>query len=333
MRPVRSLLAQMPLRTRRLLIAPDGSLNLIPFTALVDEQNRYLIERYTISYLTSGGDLLRLQTSLPGKSAPLVVANPDFGKIATIALRGVHDSEKSSEIFFPSLPGTKAEALAVKAVLPKASLLLQQQATETALKQASGPRILHIATHGFFLSDQEKPPAETADDDSMRTSDLRLSKWAAHIKNPLLRSGLALAGANQSRGGDDDGLLTALEAAGLDLWGTRLVVLSACDTGVGEVRNGEGVQGLRRALVLAGSESQMMSLWPVLDKRTKDLMIPYYQALRRGEGRGEALRQVQLKMLRSKYQSHPFYWAAFILSGEWRALDGQQRDQKAKSKR
>jgi CHAT domain-containing protein len=95
---------------------------------------------------------------------------------------------------------------------------------------------------------------------------------------------------------------------------------------VGEVRNGEGVQGLRRALVLAGSESQMMSLWPVLDKRTKDLMIPYYKALRRGEGRGEALRQVQLKMLQSKYQSHPFYWATFILSGEWRALGGQQRE-------
>jgi CHAT domain-containing protein len=326
MRPVRSLLAEIPLRTRRLLIAPDGSLNLIPFAALVDEQNRYLVERYSISYLTTGGDLLRLQTSLPGKSAPLVMANPDFGKFATIALRGDHDSEKSSEIYFPSLPGTKAEALAVKAVLPKAALLLQQQATETALKQASGPRILHIATHGFFLNDQEAPPAETAGDDPLRISDLRLSKWAAHIKNPLLRSGLALAGANQSGSGDDDGLLTALEAAGLDLWGTKLVVLSACDTGVGEVRNGEGVQGLRRALVLAGSESQMMSLWPVLDKRTKDLMIPYYMALQKGEGRGEALRQVQLKMLRSKYQTHPFYWATFILSGDWRALGGQQRE-------
>jgi CHAT domain-containing protein/Tfp pilus assembly protein PilF len=320
MRPVRSLLAKMPLRTRRLLIAPDGSLNLIPFAALVDEQNRYLIERYSISYLTSGGDLLRLQTSLPGKSAPLVVANPDFGRVATIALRGVRDSEKSSEVFFPPLLGTKAEALAVKAVLPKASLLMQQRATETALKQASGPRILHIATHGFFLSDQEMPPAETAGDDP----DLRLSKWAAHIKNPLLRSGLALAGANQSRSGDDDGLLTALEAAGLDLWGTKLVVLSACDTGVGEVRNGEGVQGLRRALVLAGSESQMMSLWPVLDRGTKDLMIPYYMALQKGEGRGDGLRQVQLQWLRNKEQRHPFYWAAFILSGEWANLEGRR---------
>jgi CHAT domain-containing protein len=348
MRPVRSLMADMPIDTSHLLIAPDGSLNLIPFAALVDEQNRYLIERYSISYLTSGRDLLRLQTTQPSKSAPLIVANPDFEKGVAVAMRGGKSSRRSrgadqgraqsdlTDVSFPPLPGTRAEALAVKAALPDASLLLQERATETALKQAKAPRFLHIATHGFFLGDQETPPAETLgvlDDDPLRISDMRLSKWTAYIKDPLLRSGLALAGANRSRSGDDDGLLTALEMAGLDLLGTKLVVLSACDTGLGEVRNGEGVQGLRRALVLAGAESQMMSLWPVLDIRTKDLMIPYYQALSRGEGRGEALKQVQLKMLQSKYQSHPFYWAAFILSGEWRALDGQQRDQKAKSKR
>jgi CHAT domain-containing protein len=103
------------------------------------------------------------------------------------------------------------------------------------------------------------------------------------------------------------------------------VALSACDTGLGEVRNGEGVQGLRRALVLAGSESQVMSLWPVLDNTAMDLMIPYYKALRRGKGRSDGLRQAQLQMLRSKEQRHPFYWAAFIQSGEWANLDGQRR--------
>jgi CHAT domain-containing protein len=119
--------------------------------------------------------------------------------------------------------------------------------------------------------------------------------------------------------------LTALEAAYLDLSGTKLVVLSACDTGVGEVRNGEGVQGLRRALVLAGSESQVMSLWPVADEATKDLMIPYYKALQEGEGRNEGLREVQLRMLRGrKDRQHPFYWAAFIQSGEWANLDGRR---------
>jgi CHAT domain-containing protein len=124
--------------------------------------------------------------------------------------------------------------------------------------------------------------------------------------------------------GDEDGVLTALEVAGLDLLGTRLVVLSACDTGVGDIKNGEGVQGLRRALVLAGSESQVMSLWPVTDEGAKELMIDYYRALQRGEGRSEGLRQVQLRMLRSKQWRHPFYWAAFIQSGEWANLDGRR---------
>jgi CHAT domain-containing protein len=118
--------------------------------------------------------------------------------------------------------------------------------------------------------------------------------------------------------------LTALEVAGLDLRGTKLVVLSACDTGVGELINGEGVQGLRRALVLAGSESQVMSLWPVTDEGAKEFMIDYYKALQRGEGRSEGLRQVQLRMLHSKERRHPFYWAAFIHSGEWANLEGRR---------
>lgn len=152
----------------------------------------------------------------------------------------------------------------------------------------------------------------------------RLGKWVARVDNPLLRSGLALAGANQGRSGDDDGVLTALEATALDLWGTKLVVLSACDTGVGEVKNGDGVYGLRRALFLAGAESQLMSLWPVSDRSTRELMAGYYQALVQNAGRGEALRRVQLKMLRNKLRSHPYYWASFILAGEWANLKGQR---------
>jgi CHAT domain-containing protein len=140
----------------------------------------------------------------------------------------------------------------------------------------------------------------------------------------LLRSGLALAGVNVRGSGEDNGILTALEASGLNLWGTKLVVLSACDTGVGEVKNGEGVYGLRRALVLAGAETQMMSLWPVSDEGTRDLMIGYYTALQAGQGRGEALRQVQLKMLARPDRQHPFYWASFIQSGEWASLDGKR---------
>jgi CHAT domain-containing protein len=134
---------------------------------------------------------------------------------------------------------------------------------------------------------------------------------------------LALAGVNLYRSGDDDGVLTALEAADLDLWGTRLVVLSACDTGVGEVRNGEGVYGLRRALVLAGSQTQIMSLWPVSDRETRSLMAGYYRRLLKGEGRGEALQQIRLEMLKDARLRHPYYWASFIQAGEWSGLDAQ----------
>ena len=145
------------------------------------------------------------------------------------------------------------------------------------------------------------------------------------------------------------GALTAYEAAGLDLWGTRLVVLSACETGVGEVQNGDGVYGLRRALVLAGSESQVMTLWQVSDDATRDLMIEYYRRLQSGAGRGEALRAVQLAMLsgaqkasggqqrglggdqpanrRDANWSHPFYWAAFIQSGAWQGMTQVTREQ------
>jgi CHAT domain-containing protein len=103
------------------------------------------------------------------------------------------------------------------------------------------------------------------------------------------------------------------------------VVLSACDTGVGDMKNGEGVQGLRRALILAGSETQVMSLWPVSDESTKELMIPYYKALQQGIGRTEGLRRAQLRVLRERKDlRHPFYWAAFIQSGEWANLDGRR---------
>jgi CHAT domain-containing protein len=136
--------------------------------------------------------------------------------------------------------------------------------------------------------------------------------------------GLALAGANLNRSGAEKGILTALEASNLDLWGTKLVTLSACDTGVGEILNGEGVYGLRRAFLLAGAESVVMSLWPVSDYATREMMTSYYKGLRNGLGRSEALRQTKLAMLKRKGRRHPFYWASFIESGEWANLEGQR---------
>ncbi len=345
MQPLRRLLGQ----ARRLLVSPDGALNLIPFAALVDPRGHYLVSHYTFSYLTSGRELLRLQVKQPSRQAALIVANPDFGgddapaaAQRLLKLRPAQQAPDSSgpvlaEAYFPALPGTAGEARALKTLLPEAEVYTNQQASEAAVKRARGPRILHIATHGFFF---DEPQGTTGGN--------RLSPAAqvsnARIANPLLRSGLALAGANQLKGvstagltagpnaGDDDGILTALEAAGLDLCGTQLVVLSACDTGVGEVRNGEGVYGLRRALVLAGAEAQVMSLWPVSDLATGQLMIEYYRHLQQGAGRADALRQVQLRILGSQRlkstvaprkprdYSHPYYWASFIHSGEWAKL-------------
>jgi CHAT domain-containing protein/Tfp pilus assembly protein PilF len=312
MRPVRALLGT----SNRVLLSPDSALNLVPFAALVDEQNRYLVERYEFSYLTSGSDLLRLQAKIPSKQVPLIVTNPDFGARGSAGgeRRIEHTSEPSTsalrKFFFRPLPATMSEGEALRSLLPGAKLLTGNQATEGALKQVSGPMILHIATHGFFL-------------DNLKAEKTAENEGAMSIENPLLRSGVALAGANK-QAKEEDGILTAEEVASLDLWGTKLVALSACDTGVGEIKTGDGVHGLRRALVLAGSESQVMSLWPVSDKGTRDLMIGYYKALESGKGRSAALREVQLQMLKRKDRQHPYYWASFIESGEWANLEGKR---------
>ncbi len=372
MRPIRALLGQ----TRKVLISPDGALNLVPFAALLDERNRYLVRRYSFSYLTSGRDLIRLEARQPGKQGAVIVADPVFGEMAdekaaqgrklllgsgskkpgVQTLGGDGQGIDFSQVYFRPLPGTAGEARRLKVILPQATLLTREQATEAAAKQVSGPSVLHIATHGFFLDDMMfargagrglgLPAKGTA------TTPAAPTEENIQSVNPLLRSGLALAGANLRKSGEEDGILTALEVAGLDLQGTRLVVLSACDTGVGEVRAGDGVYGLRRALVLAGSEAQVMSLWPVSDFATRDLMTEYYRALQQGQGRTEALRRVQIKMLRGQagnaneasrilitkgQQSessteprrkrdyrHPYYWASFIQSGEWGNLDGKR---------
>jgi CHAT domain-containing protein len=277
----------------RLLISPDGELNLIPFEALIDPQGQYLIERYATSYLTSGRDLLRMQAprAVPGR--PVIVADPSFG-----------ESAAPGEVYFAPLSASATEGRFIKELFPNATLLMGSQATKAAVAQLKAPRILHIASHGFFLN---------AGDPS------------AAAQNPLLRSGLALAGGNVMR---RDGILTALEASGLDLWGTKLVTLSACDTGVGEIQNHEGVYGLRRAFLLAGAETLVMSLWPVSDYITRDAMVSYYARLREGAGRGDALRQAKFEILKRPKRRHPYYWASFIQSGEWANLDGRRADSK-----
>ena len=320
MRPLREFIGS----ASHLLISPDGQLNLIPFAALPDGQGHYLVESKTITYLTSGRDLLRLQVSRASKGPPVILADPAYGDPPLIAEResSHRDGSQSSnpvridysQIYFGPLPGVNDEVRALRKLLPNAIFLTGEEATKSALQSIVAPSILHIATHGFFLSGPEE--GTTRGSGAVRGINAN-----ATIEDPLLRSGLALAGANRR---DESGILTALEASGLNLWGTKLVVLSACDTGIGQVRNGEGVYGLRRSLVLAGAETQLMSLWPVSDRATRDLMIGYYKDLVSGQGRGEALRQVQLQMLRDKIHSHPYYWASFIQTGEWANLDSKR---------
>ncbi|MDY6783290.1 MAG: CHAT domain-containing tetratricopeptide repeat protein [Cyanobacteriota bacterium] len=336
MQPIRAQLGN----TQNILLSPDSQLNLIPFAALVDENEQYLVENYRITYLTTGRDLLRLSISPSSQQPSAIFANPDYDRaegevtVASVESSGVvaniGGNRRSGDIenlSFSPLPGTAEEAAAIAPLLDNATLFTETQATENAVKQVRSPKILHIATHGFFLDiDAVAPPDNpsfSGFDDTNLVAALRRSPTPsrAEQENPLLRSGLALAGTNSRQSGDEDGVLTALETAHLNLRGTQLAVLSACETGLGEAENGEGVYGLRRALVIAGAQSQAIGLWNVSDEGTKVLMVQYYRRLLGGEGRSEALRQVQLEMLRGGSYQHPYYWAAFIPSGEWREID------------
>ena len=326
MQPVRALVGE----TRHLLVAPDGALNLIPLEALVDEDNRYLLETYRFTYLTSGRDLLRLQDPAPKSQAPLLLASPTYDQPGQSSQQLIAqqrgDGQRSTDLAqfrVDPLEATLTEGKSIATLLPQARLLTGTEATEAIIKQTPNPSILHIATHGFFLKDIPRPAVDTRQGS--------VSSQASALpqeENPLLRSGLALAGFNLRRD-PEDGVLTALEVSGLDLRGTQMVVLSACQTGEGEVVNGEGVYGLRRAFTLAGARSQLMSLWTVSDTGTKDLMVTYYQRLKQGQARGEALRQVQMAMLDGSLISddgqvytHPYYWAAFVRVGDWQSIEG-----------
>lgn len=314
----------------RLLISADGLLSLIPFAALVDDDGKYLVEKYEVTYLTSGRDLIRLSRKpSPARENPVVVANPAYGSRAqgesALDLLGDGSSagrEKNpsgdtrglEKAFFEPLPATGTEARKLSALMPQAAVLVDVEATESAVKNLRAPKMLHIATHGFFVSLQGtgRTPADAGE----RGLELDMSSAGWLPDDPLLRSGIALSGANARKGGGgEDGILTALEASSLDLQGTKLVVMSACETGMGDLMQGEGVYGLRRALLIAGAESLVASLWQVADEETQALMVAYYGRVLKGETRGGALRNVQTSMLASPNTTHPYYWASFGLFG------------------
>jgi CHAT domain-containing protein len=312
----------------RIYIAADGALSQIPIGLLSDPSGRLLLEKYQLRSVNSTRDLLRPQYAATVKSAVLL-GNPAFDMALASAstpssaapAASADASQRSADLTggpLPQLPGTEAEVTSVDRLLRRSgwqtTLYTGDRALKASLLKVRGPRVVHIATHGFFLADQQAP------DSSGRA--VRLSGAA---DDPMLRSGLFFAGANRTRSGAslpsgaDNGVLTAYEASQLDLQGTELVVLSACETGLGEQSNSEGVFGLRRALQEAGADSIMMSLWSVPDQETQELMALFYAKWLGGLDKPEALRQAQLaerEVVRKRYgRDLPYYWGAFVLVG------------------
>jgi CHAT domain-containing protein/tetratricopeptide (TPR) repeat protein len=364
-----------------LIVCPDGQLSRVPFEML-RVGDKFLIEEKTISYITSGREIVRLQSrsgvspdpNPPGAATnavgeagqagrpsyigpALVIGGPDFdldlskagsasfqlAGAAGIPARSPADAKQDAlplagrtpvlrslsrdyrGIKFSPLPGAEAEARSVAKLLGGDCVLrVGPDAREAELKAAVSPRILHLATHGFFLSDQDFKRTNALRDSWIGNSGTR---WSASLpkddwENPMVRCGIALAGANHAgqvtNAVAEDGLLTGLEASLLNLQGTELVILSACDSGTGEVQIGEGVMSLRRAFRIAGAQTVLASHWKVSDKATSQLMTEFIRRWRSGEPRAKAWREAQLSLLHSKEFSNPYFWAAFTLTGQWR---------------
>lgn len=316
----------------RWFLSPDSELHRVPFLALPSEAagSEPLGEQVKIKILTTGRDLLRLQQPpIPGYGA-LVMADPDFDRLGSgapfsneyaanpMAHRRSTDLSATS---WQRLKGTQAEGKAVAAML-STTAIVGTEATSLALQRMPPARIVHVATHGFFLPDQA-PSSATGGP----SSEPRFGLLAPLVKEePMLRSGIVLAGANNPAANKlDDGYLTAAEATALPLQATELVVLSACSTGQGEARTGEGVYGLQRSLAVAGARSTLLSLWKVDDQATREFMVRFYALLKQGHGRLDALRLVQMEFRTKPKQpewSHPYYWAAWQLSGDWKPIKG-----------
>jgi CHAT domain-containing protein/tetratricopeptide (TPR) repeat protein len=339
-------------RARRWLISPDGDLWLVPWGALPlpgDREGRYAVEKYTISYVVSGRDLAGPAPPAAAQP-PLLMADPDYDldpEAATAETRriladrsapsrGERRSGALGRRQWPRLPGTAKEAEAIKPALgryagePPAEYL-QERALEGVFKAADRPRAVVLSTHGYFLEDQADASPPLAARREARGLELldppaprpRRRQPGAPQENPLLRCGLVLAGANhRDRAGasGDDGILTGLEIVGTDLRGTDLVVLSACETGVGRVHAGEGVAGLRQAFQLAGARAVVATLWSIPDRETAALMGNFFDGLARGRAKADALREAQrsaIRGLRTRGEPpHPYTWAAFTLTGQ-----------------
>ncbi|MCP4296490.1 MAG: CHAT domain-containing protein [Proteobacteria bacterium] len=314
-------------------VVPDSALHLLPFDAMIDDEERYLIQTRDLRFLSSSRDLV---------IAPLKRAQGDF----TIFAGANYDSDYLKEhrkkiissgtsrgvakgmriasngmrsLSFEPLDGAELEGESIKNVSDKKEsnsfIYSQNTAQEQQLRGfKKPPQMLHIATHGFFLGAEESLVKRLL---SIQRGGQQ--KIPPPGDNPLLRAGLAFAGINANApflgevDTDNDGVLTAMEVLNLNLSGTRLVVLSACETGVGEIHAGEGVYGLRRAFQEAGVENVVNSLWPVSDEGTRRLMTGFYQRLFEGVSIRQSLKDSQLDLIDSDDWNHPYYWSAFVM--------------------
>ena len=299
----------VPSQIKRIIISPDGELNFISFATLLTKDQQFLAQTYDVQYVASGRDLLREPKPSTAKEVVLF-ANPDFDLSSTAMLAkadngsgSMRGSEKRDveDWSFESLTGTQKE----RDELIKKFIgwgwtptdFTAKEATKEALLKIHSPYILHLATHGFFA--KEDPTATQPDALLNERQGVIKSRF---FKNPMHRSGLALAGAQTTieawkRGEvppvENDGILTAEDVSTLDLQGTWLVTLSACDTGSGEARAGEGVMGLRRGFIQAGAQNLLMTLWPISDKVTVQVMSDFYEAAHHSGNASEALAEVQ----------------------------------------
>ncbi len=306
-------------------VAPDGELWLYPWAALPTADG-YLAESVDVRYVTSGRDLLPRKSADPSGDC-VIVADPDFdagtGRLRTATAAPSGGRGIASLLGrVARLPGTAVEASAVAPKLAaltarEPKLLTGERATEERLRQAGRPRVLMLATHGFYLPPD--PENRSGRDDWFRALTLPLAVGDEAV-NPLRRSGLLLAGCNREpESAADDGVLTGLDVLGLDLRGCELVVLSACETGLGEVHDGEGVGGLRQAFLAAGAERVMSTLWQVPDLESARLMTRCFELQAGGRPAGAALREAQLEVVARRRErnaaAHPFFWAAYTLTG------------------
>ncbi|MEZ6130482.1 MAG: CHAT domain-containing tetratricopeptide repeat protein [Planctomycetaceae bacterium] len=326
-----------------LVISPDGELWLAPWSAIPvgREAPEYLIEMHQIRFVTSGRDLVSTAAQKHSGQS-VIVANPLFDDAprreqstrlqSEESLTTDEDSSRSTTVGsrlpeVAALPYTELEARTIQPKIDiytheKSTLYLRHEADESVVRTLQRPRIAVFATHGFFLP-QVSPFSSTSPRAAGVDAPDDPESAIPPIQNPMLRCGLLLTGCNRRErdaGSDDDGILTGLEIAGIDFRGTELIVLSACETGLGDVIVGEGVAGLRQAFQLAGARSVVSTLWQVPDRDTALLMNRFFEELSAGKSKAEALRTAQLERIRQRRDTfgaaHPYFWAAPTLTGQ-----------------